>query len=148
MKLYYRLSIPRNLNLKSNFFFELSLVRNPTNQKRAYLFFVFWIFWWNFTIGYQYLRIRIWNRIFPLSYHWPETRPIEWWDPEIDQVYWSTLKSISQMREPSKLMNWLRHSGKFSLSNSNTSIHGSLRLNLCTNGLIQVCEVKHILRKV
>jgi len=76
IKLYYRLSIPKNPNLKSDFSSELSLVRNPTNQKRAFLFFVFRMFWWNFTIGYQYLGIWIWSRIFSPSFDGSKARPI------------------------------------------------------------------------
>ncbi len=41
IKLCYRLSMSRNSNPRSDFPSEFSLVRNSTNQKRAFLFFVF-----------------------------------------------------------------------------------------------------------
>jgi hypothetical protein len=44
LKLCYTLSMSRNSNLRSNFFSEFSLVRNWTNQKPAFLFFVFSMF--------------------------------------------------------------------------------------------------------
>ncbi len=44
IKLCYRLSMSRNSNLRSDFFSELSLVRNWTNQKPDFLFFVFSVF--------------------------------------------------------------------------------------------------------
>jgi hypothetical protein len=100
------------------------------------------MFGWNFTIGYRYSGIRICSWIFSLRFHWSIIRPIGWWDSKIDQSYWRSLKLISRMREPSKLINWLRHPRKFSLPKSNTLIHGSLRLNFSSSSLTEVCEVK------
>jgi hypothetical protein len=48
MKLYHRLSMPKNQNPKSDFLCEFPLVRNLTNQKRPFLFFVFSAFWEKF----------------------------------------------------------------------------------------------------
>jgi hypothetical protein len=45
MKLYCRLSIPTSQNLTSDFPSELPLVKNSTNQKRAFLFLAFPVFW-------------------------------------------------------------------------------------------------------
>jgi hypothetical protein len=142
MKLYYRLSIPRNLNLQLDFLSGFSLVINSINQKQDFLIFVFSMFGWNFTIGYRYPGIQICSWIFFLGFHWSEIRPIGWWDSKIDQWYWRTPKLTNQMRESWKLINWLRHPRKFSLPKSNTLINGSLRLNFSTSSLNQVCEVK------
>jgi hypothetical protein len=54
----------------------MSVCLSQTNQKRAFLFFIFRMFWWNFTIGYQYPGIWIWSWIFSPSFDWSKTRPI------------------------------------------------------------------------